>query len=154
METLWALTGYNGATVETARALNTGPAWATRDLVSLQDITGDGVTDMLYRIVSSGRLALRTGIKDNATGGVSLDSLSISGLSAGGVDNIDYATSGWTTTDIKLAFGTADANGDAIPDIWAVTGTGSVRFYAGGRSALGSMTAVSSGGWSSMLALG
>ncbi|MEH0419491.1 DNRLRE domain-containing protein [Streptomyces sp. B21-083] len=154
VETLWALTGYNGATVEAARALNSGPAWATRDLVNLQDITGDGVTDMLYRIVSSGRLALRTGIKDSATGGVSLDSLATSGAAAGGVDNTDYATSGWTAPDIKLAFGTADADGDAIPDIWAVTGTGAVRFYPGGRSALGAFTAVPSGGWSGMLTLG
>lgn len=152
---LWALSGYNGATVETATLLNAGPAWADRDLVTLQDVTGDGVTDMIYRTDTSGHLVLRTGIKDAATGGVSLDSLSLSGSSAGGADNTDYGPSGWTPGNIRLLFGTPDANGDLIPDIWALKADGTVRFYAGSRTALsGSGTEIISGGWQSMLAVG
>lgn len=32
--------------------------------------------------------------------------------------------------------GTPSANGDTVPDIWAVLADGSVRFHAGGKAAL------------------
>ena len=152
-ETLWALTGYNGAMVEAATALNAGTAWADRDIVSVQDITGDQITDLVYRS-GSGRLLLRTGIKDTATGGVVLGSLGSAAASSGGVDT-EYGASGWESTNIRLLFGTPDANGDLIPDIWALKTDGTVRFYAGSRTALsGSGTEIVSGGWGAKLAIG
>ncbi len=131
---LWAFTGYHGATVDQAVRLIASSAWADRDLVAVQDVSGDGVADLLYRSDTSGRLLLRKGSAASG-GGVVLNSLSSAANSAGGTDN-EYAASGWTKASVPHLFGTPDANGDEIPDIWAVRSDGSVRFHAGGKTAL------------------
>ncbi|WP_055527982.1 VCBS repeat-containing protein [Streptomyces graminilatus] len=149
---LWVFTGYTGASFSSALLLNDGPAWTDRDLVNVSDITGDGIADMLYRLRTSGGLALRQGKANSAGTGVDLLSLATSGASATGTD-ADYATGGWSATDIPLLFGTPDVTGNGIPDIWAHMSNGTVRLYAGGRSAVGPYTQVIDQ-WTGMQALG
>ncbi|WP_161306863.1 hypothetical protein [Streptomyces sp. SID3212] len=57
-DALWALTGYSGATVEQATRLSAVP-WAARELVTAQDITGDGVADTIPRHLGPLRQRLR-----------------------------------------------------------------------------------------------
>ena len=130
---LWVLTGYHGAVIDQAIRLSAS-AWKVRDLVTAQDVTGDGVTDLIYRTDATGRLLLRKGIAASG-GGVDLDSLASGANSSGGVD-LEYAASGWYVSDAPLLFGTPSVNGDSVPDIWAVRSDGSVRLYAGGKTAL------------------
>ncbi|MFF4353843.1 DNRLRE domain-containing protein [Streptomyces sp. NPDC001530] len=130
---LWVFTGYHGATIDQATRL-WASGWTSRDLVTVQDITGDGVTDVVYRSDTSAQLKLRTGIAASG-GGVKLDSLASAGNSAGG-DDSTYGSAGWSTASIPLLIGTPDANGDSVPDIWAVRSDGSVRFYPGGKTVL------------------
>ncbi|MET9735171.1 hypothetical protein ABZZ79_32405 [Streptomyces sp. NPDC006458] len=99
----------------------------------MQDVSGDGVTDLVFRGDTTGQLKLRKGIAEN--GGVRLSSLASSAGSTDGVDSV-YGSSGWTAASIPILIGTPDANGDAIPDIWTVRADGSVRFYTGSRTAL------------------
>ncbi|MEU6138799.1 hypothetical protein ABZ848_00380 [Streptomyces sp. NPDC047081] len=125
-----------------------------RDLVSVQDVTGDNVADLLYRTDVSGRLLLRTGKAATSGGGVDLNSLGSAAASAGGSD-AEYAASGWYRSDVRLMRGTPDVNGDKIPDIWALMADGSVRFYPGGKSSMGAPTTViSTGNWTYKQALG
>jgi hypothetical protein len=146
-------TGYDGGSYKDATRLASS-AWADRDLVSVQDITGDNVADLLYRTNVSGRLLLRTGKAATSGGGVDLNSLASAAASAGGADG-EYAASGWYRSDIRLIRGTPDVNGDKIPDIWALMADGSARFYPGGRSAIGTPTTViASGSWTYKQALG
>ncbi|KUO11538.1 hypothetical protein AQJ58_13995 [Streptomyces sp. DSM 15324] len=49
----------------------TSSAWTTRDLVTVLDVTGDGVADLVYRSDSSARLLLRTGVAASG-GGVNI----------------------------------------------------------------------------------
>ncbi|MEU9055893.1 DNRLRE domain-containing protein [Streptomyces sp. NPDC048384] len=128
---LWVFTGYHGATIDQATRL-WASGWTSRDIVSALDISGDGVTDLVYRSDSSGRLLLRKGIAASG-GGVSLTSLGSAGSSAGG-DDSEYGASGWANSNFPLLMGTPDANGDTVPDIWGVRSDGSVRFYAGGKA--------------------
>ncbi|WP_324784242.1 DNRLRE domain-containing protein [Streptomyces sp. H51] len=130
---LWAFTGYHGATVDQAVRLSAS-AWKDRDLVVAQDVSGDGVGDLVYRSDVSGRLLLRKGIAASG-GGVDLNSLASAANSSGGVD-IEYAASGWSSGSVPRLMGTPSVNGDAVPDIWAVMADGSVRFYTGGKTAL------------------
>ncbi|NWF25360.1 DNRLRE domain-containing protein [Streptomyces sp. PKU-EA00015] len=132
-DALWAFTGYNGASIDKAVRLSSSP-WTERDIVTAQDISGDGITDLVYRTDVSSRLMLRKGIAA-AGGGVELTSLAAAVNSAGGVDT-EYGASGWSSASIPHLIGTPDVNGDAIPDIWTVRSDGSVRFYAGSRTAL------------------
>ncbi|MFE2845727.1 DNRLRE domain-containing protein [Streptomyces scopuliridis] len=132
-DALWVLTGYNGAIIEEATRLSS-TSWADRDLVTALDISGDGVTDLLYRTDGTGRLLLRTGIKA-ASGGVDFNSLAAAANSAGGAD-AEYGASGWSSTAVPHILGTPDTNGDSIPDIWTVPANGSVRLYLGSRTAL------------------
>ncbi|MEV7340328.1 DNRLRE domain-containing protein [Streptomyces sp. NPDC093544] len=153
-DTLWALTGYSGATIEQATQLSATP-WAARDIVLAQDISGDGVTDLLYRTDATGRLLLRTGIK-RAAGGVDLNSLASEANAEGGHDT-EYAASGWSSTAIPQILGTPDVNGDLIPDIWALYANGSLRIHLGSRTALsGSGTEImgASSGWQARQAIG
>ncbi|MEU9285841.1 DNRLRE domain-containing protein [Streptomyces sp. NPDC048275] len=131
---LWAFTGYHGATVDQAIQLSAS-AWASRDLVTVQDISGDGITDLVYRTDVSSRLLLRTGIAASSGGGTDLNSLASAANSSGGLDTV-YGSSGWSSTSIPLLIGTPDANGDFVPDVWTVRSDGSVRFYAGGKTVL------------------
>ncbi len=109
-------------------------AWTERDIVTVLDITGDGVTDMVYRTDVHSQLMLRKG-KAASGGGTDLDSLSSGADSSGGTD-LEYGSAGWSSANIPLLIGTPDANGDGIPDVWTVRSDGSVRFYAGGKTVL------------------
>ncbi|MFF7068681.1 DNRLRE domain-containing protein [Streptomyces pseudovenezuelae] len=129
---LWAFTGYHGATVDQALRLSGG--WGNRDLAIVMDVSGDGIADMVYRTDSTGRLLFRKGIAASG-GGTDLNSLASAANSAGKIDT-EYGASGWYTTDVPLLMGTPDANGDGIPDIWAVAANGAVRFHPGGRTTL------------------
>ncbi|SEE69811.1 hypothetical protein SAMN05216489_07861 [Streptomyces sp. 3213] len=151
---LWAFTGYHGATVDQAIRLSAS-AWTERDIVIVRDISGDGVTDMVYRTDASGRLLLRKGIKASS-GGTDLNSLASAASSADGEDGV-YGASGWGSSSIYLLMGTPDANGDSIPDIWTVHTNGTVRFYSGSRTALsGSGTEVigTASYWKNRIAIG
>ncbi|MEU9185130.1 DNRLRE domain-containing protein [Streptomyces sp. NPDC048484] len=130
---LWALTGYHGATVDQATRL-AATTWTERDLVTAQDISGDGITDIVYRTDVSERLLLRKGIAASG-GGVNMDSLKSGAASSGGADT-EYGAAGWSSANIPQLIGTPDTNGDSIPDIWTVRSDGSVRFYAGGKTVL------------------
>lgn len=100
--------------------------------MTVGDITGDNVADLVFR--TDTKLKLRKGIAAT-DGGVKLSSLATEAGSAGGADT-DYGVSGWSATSYPFLMGTPDANGDSIPDIWAVRSDGSVRFYPGARTAL------------------
>ncbi|MFE9014831.1 DNRLRE domain-containing protein [Streptomyces cyaneofuscatus] len=153
-DALWAFTGYHGATIDQAIRLSS-TAWTDRDIVTVADISGDGVTDLVYRTDVSGRLLLRKGIKASS-GGVDLTSLASAANSAGGEDTV-YGASGWGSSSIYLLIGTPDANSDAIPDIWTVRTNGTVRFYPGSRTALsGSGTEVigTASYWKTRIAIG
>lgn len=130
---LWAFTGYHGATIDQATRLS-ATGWTGRDLVTAQDVSGDGVTDLIYREDTASVLRLRKGIAA-AGGGVSLASLASSNASAGGGDT-EYAPAGWNIANMPHLLGIPDANGDNIPDLWAVRADGTVRFYAGGRATM------------------
>jgi hypothetical protein len=130
---LWAFTGYHGATIDQATQLSSSP-WLDRDLVTVMDVSGDSVADIVYRHDPTGRLLLRKGIAAS-TGGVDLSSLAAAANSAGGADT-EYGASGWSSTGIPLLMGTPDVNNDGIPDIWAVISNGQVRFYPGSKTAL------------------
>ncbi|MBO1336432.1 FG-GAP-like repeat-containing protein [Streptomyces sp. VRA16 Mangrove soil] len=136
---LWAFTGYTGAAFSSASQIAT-TAWLDRDLVTVGDINLDGTPDLLFRSESD-NLRLRLGAPAT-TGGATLASLSTSADSLGGTD-ATYAT-GWTTTAYPMAFlhGTPDVNNDKIPDLWAMAADGSIKFYAGGKTALGAGTTV------------
>ncbi|MFJ9346010.1 hypothetical protein [Streptomyces sp. NPDC101237] len=64
-------TGYEGGSYKAATRLASS-AWADHDLVSVQDVTGDNVADLLYRTNLSDRLLLRTGKAATSGGGVDL----------------------------------------------------------------------------------
>ncbi|GAA3973602.1 DNRLRE domain-containing protein [Streptomyces plumbiresistens] len=130
---LWALTGYHGATIDQAIRLS-GSSWTERDLVTVMDVSGDGVADMVYRTDASARLLLRKGLAASS-GGTELLSLASAANSAGGLDT-EYGASGWGRASLPLLMGTPDANGDSVPDVWTVRSDGSVRFYAGGKTTL------------------
>ncbi|MEW9337344.1 DNRLRE domain-containing protein [Streptomyces tanashiensis] len=153
---LWVLVGYNGATVDQALRLSSS-AWSDRDIVSVMDITGDGVTDLIFRTDATSQLMLRQG-KPGAGGGVELTSLGSAAASATGSDTV-YGRSGWNSTSIRLLLGTPDANGDKVPDIWTLRVDGSVRFYAGttGEMAHAGVTIIGNSngiGWKNKLAIG
>ncbi|MEU9220511.1 DNRLRE domain-containing protein [Streptomyces sp. NPDC048376] len=153
-DALWVFTGYNGASMDKATRLSSSP-WTERDIVTVQDVSGDGVTDLVYRTDVTGRLLLRKGIAASG-GGVDLTSLAAAVNSAGGVDT-EYGASGWGSGSIPHLIGTPDVNGDAIPDIWTVRSDGSVRFYAGGRTVLaGSGTQIigAASYWKTRIAIG
>ncbi|MGV9954137.1 DNRLRE domain-containing protein [Streptomyces cellulosae] len=153
-EELWAFTGYNGATIDKAIRLSATP-WSDRDIVTVQDVSGDGVTDLVYRTDVSGRLLLRKGIAAPG-GGVDLSSLATAAASADGADSV-YGSSGWGSANIYLLIGTPDANNDGVPDIWTVRTDGTVRFYAGSKTALsgaGSEIVGTSVYWKTRMAIG
>ncbi|WP_426364178.1 FG-GAP repeat domain-containing protein [Streptomyces sp. E-08] len=155
-DTLWALIGYHGASVEQAVLVSSSP-WLDQDIVTVQDVSGDGVTDLVYRSHSTARLLLRNGKKAASGTGVDLASFASSAASAGGADLV-YGAAGWGRTSIRFLFGTPDATGDGIPDVWTVRTDGAVRFYAGGRTVLSGsgteMISATAGGWTGKLAVG
>jgi hypothetical protein len=151
---LWAFTGYHGATIDQAIRLFAS-GWTDRDLVTVMDVSGDGVADIVFRSDASGRLLLRKGIAASS-GGTDLNSLASAANSAGGLDT-EYGASGWSSDSVPLLMGTPDANGDLVPDIWAVRSDGSVRFHPGSRTPLsGSGTEIigKSSYWATRIAIG
>ncbi|MFC0848057.1 FG-GAP-like repeat-containing protein [Streptomyces noboritoensis] len=150
-DAFWALVGYNGATVDQAVQLSPD-AWSSRDIVTVQDVTGDGTADLIYRNDSAGQLALRVG-KKATTGGVDLKSLASAAGSANGSDGV-YGASSWGRSNIRLLYGTPDADGDGIPDIWVIKADGTVRFYSGGRTTMPTAGIQINSGWQSKLAIG
>ncbi|GHA88334.1 hypothetical protein GCM10010305_34940 [Streptomyces termitum] len=150
---LWAFSGYTGGSFKEARML-AATGWDNRDIVTVADITGDGVADLLARTEETGRgLVLRHG-KAAAGGGVDLNSLATAAASGTGREEV-YGTGGWNRASMAMVMGAPDANGDSIPDLWAVSATdGYIRFYPGGRTSHGTPTVVGTGGWNLLLALG
>ncbi|WP_306324600.1 DNRLRE domain-containing protein [Streptomyces venezuelae] len=148
---LWAFTGYTGASFTSATLF--GGGWGTSDLVTVADISGDGIADLLRRTEDPTRgLLLRQG-KASPSGGVDLTSLASEAASGAGQD-IVYGQGGWTRASIPQIQGAPDASGDGIPDLWAVMADGTLRFYLGGRTTHGSATVVGEGGWTTLLTLG
>ncbi|GAA3809881.1 VCBS repeat-containing protein [Streptomyces phyllanthi] len=137
---LWAFDGYTGASFLSVTKI-ASTAWATRDLVSVGDHDKDGAPDLVWRSGSSSRLYIRYGVKDSA-GGSTIASLSAEVNSKTGADEI-YAE-GWPTTTMPVTHihGSPDVTGDGIPDIWALASDGSIKFYKGGATTLGTGTAV------------
>ncbi|WP_405535653.1 DNRLRE domain-containing protein [Streptomyces sp. NBC_00075] len=130
-DALWVFTGYHGATIDTATQLWPS-GWTGRDLVTVQDVSGDGVTDIVFREDATAKLRLRTGIAATG-GGVDMTSLASGGGSSGGADT-EYAPAGWDSASMLHVLGTPDVNGDSVPDLWAIRADGTVRFYAGGKA--------------------
>ncbi|MGW0940627.1 hypothetical protein [Streptomyces sp. NPDC002666] len=120
---MWVLTGYHGATIETATKLSAS-AWTERDLVTAGDASADGVAYLVFRSDVNDGLWLRKGIKDSASSGVILGSLTSGAASSGGAD-MEYSRGGWSSTPLLL--GVPDASGNGIPDVWTVRSDGSVR---------------------------
>ncbi|MFD9792527.1 FG-GAP-like repeat-containing protein [Streptomyces sp. NPDC059070] len=148
-DSLWVLLGYTGGTFTSAtRLAPTG--WGALDLVNVGDLNGDGAVDLVYRNPSDGRMLLRRG--KPAKGGTDLASLASPFTSLNGLD-ISYGT-GWTSANVPLLTGTPDANGDHLPDIWALKSDGTVRFYACAPTDTTNGVAVISGGWNDRKALG
>ncbi|MFJ5780377.1 DNRLRE domain-containing protein [Streptomyces sp. NPDC093094] len=150
---LWAFVGYHGASIDMATRLGAS-GWQCCDIVTVQDVSGDGVTDLIYRGDTTGQLKLRKGIAEGA--GVKLTSLGSGASSADGADSV-YGSSGWTAASIPMLIGTPDANGDSIPDIWTVRSDGSVRFYTGSKTVLagaGTEIVVPNAYWAKRIAIG
>ncbi|MEU3743771.1 DNRLRE domain-containing protein [Streptomyces narbonensis] len=148
---LWAFIGYTGASFSEARLINSG-AWTERDIVTVDDFSGDNVPDLLFRgTVADQGLMLRKGKPSG--GGVDLDSLDTAASALGGED-ITYGTGGWLKADMPNIIGTPDVNKDNIPDIWAVDADGKMYFYVGGRTAHGSRTLATWVNWKSTRAFG
>ncbi|CAM5365113.1 hypothetical protein SVIOM342S_04221 [Streptomyces violaceorubidus] len=87
--------------------------------VTVQDVSGDGVTDLVYRTDVTGRLLLRKGIAASG-GGVDLTSLAAAARQLGGGRGHRVRRLRLGSAGIPHLIGTPDVNGDAIPDIWTV----------------------------------
>lgn len=149
---LWAFTGYTGATFAQARLLSKGD-WSARDIVNVEDITGDGIADLLFRTEDTGQgLLLRHG-KRASTGGVDLGSLASASASDGGKDTV-YGTNGWASAKVPMLRGTPDVNGDGVPDLWAVFSDGALYIYPGTRTGHGTPYLVGERSWNNLRALG
>ncbi|MFJ3934693.1 FG-GAP-like repeat-containing protein [Streptomyces sp. NPDC090029] len=133
---LWIFTGYSGSSFATAHKM-TNSAWDGRDLVLVDDVTGDGTADLVFRTYGSGRLYLREGKPDGDGTGTDILSLGLASTSCTGADAV-YGASAWEPGNIPLLVGTPDSDGDGIPDIWVMFKSGNVYVYPGGRATHGS----------------
>ncbi len=121
----------------------------------VQDVNGDGAADLVFRDDSTQKLQIRLG-KKASSGGTDLNSLAVAANSVTGVDD-PYTGTGWTTSAVPFVIGTPDANGDGIPDVWAVRSDGSVRFYAGGKTTMpgsGTTMITANDAWKKRIAVG
>ncbi|WP_318212925.1 VCBS repeat-containing protein [Streptomyces sp. SJL17-1] len=139
---LWAFIGYTGASFSEARLI-TGGTWTERDIVTVADLSGDNVPDLLFRgPVADKGLVLRKGKPSG--GGVDLASLATEASSLTGLDTI-YGTGGWTAEQMKYVIGTPDVDRDTAttPDIWAMAANGTLYFYPGEADKRGTRVAAS-----------
>ncbi|MFI9747583.1 FG-GAP-like repeat-containing protein [Streptomyces sp. NPDC052494] len=146
---LWAFTGYTGSTFSTATKLASG--WDALDVVNVGDINKDGAKDLLFRNPGDGKMWLRKG-KSDGKGGTDVASFASGAASLGGVD-VSYGGN-WTASNIPMVMGTPDTSGDGIPDLWALTGSGTVKLYRCTTTDTTAGVLVVVGGWSSMKAFG
>ncbi|MFF4588039.1 DNRLRE domain-containing protein [Streptomyces sp. NPDC001388] len=149
---LWILSGYSGGTFSTATKM-TSSAWGDqeRDFVAIADYNADGAADMTYR-TSAGNLVLRKGILDSDGEGTVLASLGTSAASLDGDDT--YASGTFTYAAYPLIYGTPDATGDGVPDIWTTNAAGALLLYEGGATTISSPTTLRSSGWDTVKRLG
>ncbi|GEC08425.1 hypothetical protein SSP24_60800 [Streptomyces spinoverrucosus] len=147
---LWVFSGYSGGYFETATQMTT-TAWADRDFVAIADYNGDGEADMTYR-TAAGNIQLRKGKPDPSGTGTELKSLGQSGWSLDG-DKV-YASGTMTTAAYPLLYGTPDATGDGIPDVWATNSAGALLLFEGGATSLGQSRTLRSSGYSTVKQLG
>ncbi|MGW7330634.1 hypothetical protein ACWGIU_18975 [Streptomyces sp. NPDC054840] len=84
-------------------------------------------------------------------GGVDLTSLESKANSEGAED---YTTTGWGRATHPKVLGTPDANGDGIPDIWAVGTNENQWLFQGGTSAVGAPIGRDEDGWNTFLTIG
>ncbi|MEU0056166.1 DNRLRE domain-containing protein [Streptomyces sp. NPDC006334] len=129
---LWVLSGYTGATFQTATQLNSD-AWARREVVNVADINGDNTPDLLWRNLDNGNMYDRQGKPGAVAGSVDLNSLKLASDSLTGKDE-PYGTN-WTEANVPTAIGIPDVNKDGIPDIWArLASDGYTRIYNPSRT--------------------
>ncbi|MFJ3631358.1 DNRLRE domain-containing protein [Streptomyces sp. NPDC090112] len=148
----WAFSGYTGSSFASYRKMATG--WAGRDIVGVRDVSGDKVPDLIFRDNTNANrgLALRKG-KPGVNGGADLTSLE-SKANSEGAEDYTYATTGWGRATYPKVLGTPDANGDGIPDIWAV-GTGGYQWIVqGGTTVVGAPIGRDEDDWHTFLAIG
>ncbi|WP_373429335.1 FG-GAP repeat domain-containing protein [Streptomyces sp. V4I23] len=149
---LWAFTGYTGASFRTAQLIGLS-GWANYDVISARDISGDGIADLLMRGPDTDRgLLLRKG-KPAPGGGVDFASFASATSGAGGAEVV-YGTSGWGRGAFPMLQGTPDADGDTIPDFWAVTTGGALYFYPGKATTHGTRFTAGESGWAALKTLG
>ncbi|GHD62671.1 FG-GAP-like repeat-containing protein [Streptomyces goshikiensis] len=146
---LWAFTGYTGASFSGATKLASG--WDPLDVVNVGDINKDGAKDLLYRNPGDGKMWLRKG-KSDGKGGTAIASLASGAASLGGAD-VSYGAN-WTAANIPMVMGTPDTSGDGIPDLWALTGSGTVKLYRCTETDTTGGVLVVVGGWGAMKAFG
>ncbi|MFI2437192.1 DNRLRE domain-containing protein [Streptomyces sp. NPDC018693] len=147
----WALSGYTGASFETATLMNSD-AWARRDIVNVADINGDSTPDLLWRNLDNGNMYVRHGKPGSVSGSVDLASIKLASNSLNG--DVSYGT-GWTEASVPKALGIPDVNGDGIPDMWVVFSDGKTRVYYPSRTNTGgAVKIVLSTDWSTVKALG
>lgn len=80
------------------------------------DVTGDGIPDILIRDDHAGTLTLAAGNAD--------------GTIAAPADRVAYGT-GFTAAAYPRILSVGDANGDGVPDLYAATKHGALKFFAG-----------------------
>ncbi|MFJ3826709.1 DNRLRE domain-containing protein [Streptomyces sp. NPDC090046] len=148
----WVFSGYTGSSFASYKRMATG--WAGRDIVGVRDVSGDKVPDLIFRDNTNANrgLALRKG-KPGVNGGVDLTSLESKANSEGAEDHT-YATTGWGRADYPKILGTPDANGDGIPDIWAVGNNENQWLFQGGTGSLGGAIGRDEDGWNTFLTIG
>ncbi|WP_405791151.1 DNRLRE domain-containing protein [Streptomyces sp. NBC_00029] len=148
----WVFSGYTGSSFASYKRMATG--WAGRDIVGVRDVSGDKVPDLIFRDNTNANrgLALRKG-KPGVNGGVDLTSLESKANSEGAEDHT-YATTGWGRAAYPKVLGTPDANGDGIPDIWAVGTNENQWIFQGGTSTIGSPMGRDEDGWNTFLTIG
>ncbi|MEV5969089.1 DNRLRE domain-containing protein [Streptomyces sp. NPDC051921] len=123
----WILSGYTGATFQTATLME-GTAWATpREIVNIADMNKDNTPDLLWRNVDNGNMYVRHGKPGAVAGSVDLESIKLAANSVNG--DVVFGTN-WTGTNVTAVIGIPDVNKDGVPDIWARFGAdGTMKLY-------------------------